>query len=412
MVDEAQMARYEFRKLLKQLQQVKGRGTELVTVYIPPDKVISETTAYLRNEYAQSQNIKSRVTRKNVMWAIESMLNRLKTYKRPPPNGLALFVGHMDVGKDVAVPVSYALEPPIPVRVSAYRCDNQFWLEPLEDLLVEHDLFGLIVIDRSEATLGWLKGKQVETISNVQSRVPSKHGRGGQSQRRFERLIEEAAHEFYKKVGNIANEEFVGVEGLKGIIIGGPGFTKNVFAEKDYLHHELKKNIVEVLDTSYTDESGLRELLNKAQEVMTELDLMQEKGVMQEFFAEIRKPDGGLSAYGEGMVRSALEMGAVDRLLISEKYGKESLSLTCGSCGNAVEHTVEEGKEEADIDFACPDCGSMMEMVGRKDMIQELNELASQFNSEVVLVSTDSEEGSILVKAFGGIAAILRFRIN
>ncbi|MCK5414980.1 MAG: peptide chain release factor aRF-1, partial [Thermoplasmata archaeon] len=188
MVDDAQMARYEFRKLLKQLQQVKGRGTELVTVYIPPDKSITETTAYLRNEYAQSQNIKSRVTRKNVMWAIESLLNRLKMYKRPPSNGLAMFVGHMDVGKDVAVPVSYVLEPPTPIRVSAYRCDNQFWLEPLEDLLVEHDLYGLIVIDRSEATLGWLRGKHVEKISNIQSLVPSKHGRGGQSQRRFERL--------------------------------------------------------------------------------------------------------------------------------------------------------------------------------------------------------------------------------
>ncbi len=412
MVDDAQMARYEFRKLLKQIQQVKGRGTELVTVYIPPDKSITETTAYLRNEYAQSQNIKSRVTRKNVMWAIESLLNRLKTYKRPPSNGLALFVGHMDVGKDVAVPVSYVVEPPTPIRVSAYRCDNQFWLEPLEDLLVEHDLYGLIVIDRSEATLGWLKGKHVETISNIQSLVPSKHGRGGQSQRRFERLIEGAAHEFYKKVGNIANEEFVEVEALKGILIGGPGFTKNVFAEKDYLHHELKKKIVEILDISYTDESGLRELLHKAQDVMSELDLMKEKGVMQEFFNEIRKTDGGLSAYGEGMVRSALEMGAVDRLLISEKYGKDRMDLRCTSCDKQVERTVEEGKDKADIDFDCPDCGSIMELTGRKDMIQELNEVAKQFNSKVVLVSTDSEEGSILVKAFGGIAAILRFRIN
>ena len=264
MVDDAQMARYEFRKLLKQLQQVKGRGTELVTLYIPPDKSIPETSAYLRNEYAQSQNIKSRVTRKNVMWAIESLMNRLKMYKTPPPNGLAMFVGHMDVGKDVAIPVSYVLEPPSPVRVSAYRCDNQFWLEPLEDLMVEHDLYGLIAIDRSEATLGWLRGKHVESISNIQSLVPSKHGRGGQSQRRFERLIEGAAHEFFKKVGDIANEEFVNVEGLQGILIGGPGFTKNVFAEKDYLHHELKKKIVDIVDISYTDESGLREMLNKA----------------------------------------------------------------------------------------------------------------------------------------------------
>jgi peptide chain release factor subunit 1 len=316
------------------------------------------------------------------------------------------------VGKDVAVPVSYVFEPPAPVRVSAYRCDSQFWLEPLEELLVEHDLYGLIVIDRSEATLGWLKGKHVDVISNVQSLVPSKHGRGGQSQRRFERLIENAAHEFFKKVGDIANEEFLDVEGLKGIVIGGPGYTKTFFSEKEYLHHELKKKIVDILDTSYTDESGLRELLNKAQSTLSELDLMKEKGVMNSFFEEIRKPDGGLSAYGEGMVRRALEMGAVDTLLISEKYGKDRLDLKCESCGEEVVRTVEEGMAEAEFDFSCPACGETMGLVGRQDMVQELNEIASNYGSEVVLVSTESEEGGILVQAFGGIAAILRYRVT
>ena len=412
MAEDEQMAKYEFRKLLKRLRAVKGRGTELVTVYIPSDKSISETTAYLRNEYAQSQNIKSRTTRKNVMWAIESLINRLKVYKTPPDNGLAMFVGHMDVGKDVAVPVSYVFEPPRPLRVSAYRCDSQFWLEPLEELIVEHDLYGLIVIDRSEATLGWLRGKHVDVIQNIRSMVPSKHGRGGQSQRRFERLIENAAHEFFKKVGDIANEEFVGSEDLKGILIGGPGYTKVFFAEKEYLHHELKKKIVDILDTGYTDEAGLRELLNKAQTVLSELDLMKEKGVMGAFLDEIRKADGGLSAYGEGMVRQALEMGAVDRLLISEKYGKDRLDLRCGSCGKEMERSVEEGTEETDIDFSCPDCGEVMELVGRRDAVQELNDIAGNYGTEVVLVSTESEEGSILVRAFGGIAAILRFRIS
>jgi len=37
----------------------------------------------------------------------------------------------------------------------------------------------------------------------------SKHGRGGQSARRFERLIEIAAHEYYKKVADVVNESFL-----------------------------------------------------------------------------------------------------------------------------------------------------------------------------------------------------------
>ncbi len=409
MTSDEQLARYEFRKALEELRRVKGRGTELVSLYIPPEKNLPEVSSYLRNEYAQSQNIKSRTTRKNVMWAIESLMNRLKAFKRPPPTGLAMFVGHMDVGKDVAVPVAYVLEPPEILQVSAYRCDNQFWLEPLEEMLVEHDLYGLIVIDRSEAAVGWLKGKRIEAVSHIHSLVPSKHGRGGQSQRRFERLIENAAHEFFKKVGDVANEEFLSEGEIKGILVGGPGYTKDFFVEKDYLHHELKKIIIQTFDTSYTDESGLRELINMAQGTLSELDLMKEKRLMGQFLDEIRKPDGGLSAYGEGMVRRALEMGAVDTLLISEGYGKDRLELRCGSCGAEREKTVDEGKEE---DFNCPSCGEVMEVVGRRDLVKELNEVAESYASKVELISDESEEGSILMRAFGGVAAILRFRVT
>jgi peptide chain release factor subunit 1 len=139
---------------------------------------------------------------------------------------------------------------------------------------------------------------------------------------------------------------------------------------------------------------------------------MKEKRVMTELLSEIRKPDGGLAAYGEGMVRRSLESGAVDKLLISEKYGKDRVSLHCESCGQDLEETVEEGHSEAELNFNCPRCGQVMELTGRKDMVQELNEVASSFGSQVVLVSTDSEEGGILLQAFGGIAAILRFRVG
>ena len=126
-------------------------------------------------------------------------------------------------------------------------------------MLSEKDIYGLIVIDRSEATIGFLKGKRINTVKNFQSLVPSKHGRGGQSQRRFERLIEIAAHEFFKKIGNLANDTFLSEKDLKGLLIGGPGATKVFFMERDYLHHELKKKIVDSFDTGYyTGPSGAR----------------------------------------------------------------------------------------------------------------------------------------------------------
>ncbi|MFQ6060912.1 MAG: peptide chain release factor aRF-1, partial [Thermoplasmata archaeon] len=150
--------------------------------------------------------------------------------------------------------VAYVIEPPEPISTFLYRCDSSFYTKPLREMLLEKDNYGLIVVDRREATIGMLRGRRIEVIRNMQSLVPSKHRMGGQSARRFERLIEIAAHEYFKKVADVANEAFLSEKNMKGILIGGPGATKDFFAEKDYLNHELKKKIIDTFDTGYTDE--------------------------------------------------------------------------------------------------------------------------------------------------------------
>ena len=48
------------------------------------------------------------------------------------------------------------------------------------------------------------------------------------------------------------------------------------------------------MDTGYTDETGLREIVEKASETMKEMRIAKEKDLMNRFMMEIRKPDGGL----------------------------------------------------------------------------------------------------------------------
>ena len=164
---------------------------------MPPGKQLSDVMGYLRNEYAQSSNIKSRTTRKNVMWAIESLMGRVRQFKAPPTNGVAFFVGSRAVGADKSEPVTFIVEPPEPLNTYLYRCDSNFFLDPLLAMVHEPDVWGLLVMDRAEVTIGFLKGKRIEPLRNRQSLVPSKHGRGGQSAHGFERMIEHAAHEFF-----------------------------------------------------------------------------------------------------------------------------------------------------------------------------------------------------------------------
>jgi len=123
MTKEEDRAKYDFKRALEEIRNLTGRGTELISLYIPPTRQIYEAMAYLRDEYSQSSNIKSKGTRKNVMSAIDSIMSKLKYYKTPPPNGLVIFVGHIPTGGDQTTMVSHVLEPPEPINIYTYRCD-------------------------------------------------------------------------------------------------------------------------------------------------------------------------------------------------------------------------------------------------------------------------------------------------
>lgn len=409
MAQMSDLDKYRFRRDLEEIEKATGRGTELVSVYVPPDKQISDVANYLRGEYSQSSNIKSQSTRKHVQGAIESILQRLKAYRQPPPNGLVFFTGHKATEADQTEMVAFVLEPPEPVVSFLYRCDSRFETAPLHDMLVEKDTYGLVVIDQGEATLGLLRGKRIEALKNVQSLVPRKHRMGGQSARRFERLHDQAVHEFFKKVGDLMTEAFLNRE-LRGILLGGPGYTKEQFAGGGYIHHELvKKILTPSFDVGYTDENGLREVVGAARETLKDLDLMREKDLVGRLMEEIRKQDGGLSAYGETQVRRALELGAVDTLLLSEGLRRSRAKLRCGNCGYENEATIEEGQPLT----ACPNCGqNALAVQGRKDLVVEFTERALPMGTKVELISRESEEGELLLRAFGGLAAILRYRVT
>ncbi len=411
---DIQLARYAFRRKLDEIAACRGRATELISLYVPPGKQISDVMGYLRNEYAQSSNIKSRTTRKNVMWGIESLMGRVRGFKEPPGNGVAFFVGSKAIGADKDEAVTFIVEPPEPLNTYLYRCDSTFFLEPLLSMVHEPELWGLMVMDRAEVTLGFLKGKRVEPMRNRQSLVPSKHGRGGQSAHRFERMIEHAAHEFFVKCGEMANELFLPKkEMLKGLLLGGPGATKEYFYKESYLHYELQQKVVQPLfDVGYTDEYGLKELVEKATHTLHGLEITEEKRIIQQLLNEIRRAEQGLAVYGERDVLEALAIGAVDTLLVSEGLRRRHGSFKCPACGHEFERTAPDEEVERIHEAPCPSCGAApVTLVRNADYVEELYQKTQDSGAKARMISTESEEGEMLAKAFGGVAALLRYPI-
>ena len=404
---------YRFKKLIKELESKVGRGTELISIYIPPKKPISEVIGYLRQEYATAANIKSKTTRKNVRDAIESAIQRLKLFDRAGPTGLIVFSGAVpqDGGPGSEKIEVYHIVPPEPINILLYRCDSRFYLEPLKDLLKEKDVYGILVIDNEKAAVAVVKGRRIAELKTFTSGVPGKHRAGGQSARRFERLREMNLNEYYKRVADHANQIFLKYPEIKGVIVAGPGPTKEIFVDKGYLHYTFR-NKIHLVDTSYSGEEGVREAIKRSGDLLRDLRMVKEQDLVRRFLREVSK-DNGLAVYGEREIVRTMKNGLLDTLLIVEDLDEVLVRLRCGNCGAEYTHIFSEKEKVTELpqilSKPCDRCGSKsLEVVEEKPLVDHYIEEAEKHGVKVELISSQHEEGDMLKRAFGGVAGFLK----
>ncbi|MBD3352866.1 MAG: peptide chain release factor 1 [Candidatus Lokiarchaeota archaeon] len=413
--------RYLLKKQIDFLKNKKGYHTELITLMIPPDKKISDVTNYLKNEINESSNIKSKLTRKNVIDSITSLLQKLKTIKKIPENGLIMFSGAIPQGNTAGTEKNelYMIEPIEPISTFKYYCSSEFYIQPLEEMMTEKATYGIIVIDNKDFAIGWVRGNHIEVVRTESSGVSNRHHAGGQSQRRFERLFDEHVNYFLTEASEITNDVFVPMaeEGiLEGIFIGGAGHTKYKFRDKGLLDYRIRDKIVDFVDIGVSGSEGLRAVVIKAGKQMESLRYMSEKKIMQKFLYNLSR-DTGLVAYGEKEVRQALQHGAVEKLLLSEELDMSRVTVECEQCNNMKVKTIKnselkEFKDKIEKE-SCDECKSSLYSITEiKDIVPDLAEMARNTSAEIEMISIETEEGESLLSTFGGIAAILRYAIR
>jgi len=411
------LERFRLKRVLDTLGSKEGRGTELVSLYVPSGRQISEVTQMLKEEWGTASNIKSNTTRKNVQDAIVKVIQRVKLFKTVPDNGLVIFCGAIPQNGPGSEKMEvYVVLPPEPVNIYLYRCDSRFHIEHLMDFLKEKETFGILLVDSSGATFAALKGRRLEIVQDITSGIPGKHRAGGQSARRFERLREAQVVELFKRVGEHANDIFLPIPELKGLILGGPGPTKYDFEKGRFLDYRLKEKILATIDTAYTGEQGVEETVERAPEIIRNIRYIEEKRVVQKFLYEIGH-ETGLATYGEKEARRSLKSGSVDTLFLSEALDRTRVKVECTSCGHTYHKTMRAGGvsdfEQSVGGNPCQECGLLtLQVAEEKDIIEELAELAEQSGSDVEIISTETEEGQMLWKSFGGIAATLRYKLT
>jgi peptide chain release factor subunit 1 len=414
MSGNAPLDRLRAQRMLEQLENLQGRGTELVSVYVPPGKAVSEVMNDLRNEWGTAVNIKSKTTRKNVQDALSKVMERLKLFKNIPPTGLALFAGSIASNQlGVGDMQTFIIVPPEPISIYYYRCEHQFLLDPLFNMLMAKDVYGLVVLDSKEAAFATLKGNRTDILKEYSSGVSGKTRAGGQSSRRYERLRDMYINEWFIRLGGYFTEHFRNVPGLKGIIVGGPGPTKEDFINGNYLHYELKDKILAQVDTGYTGPEGIKELVNRSRDLMKDARYYEERKNVQEFLKHLGADDG-LGTYGEQEIFQALKGQNMQLLLISENVRRTLFKLKCKACGH-VENKVVDNDKAADFEvnlssFKCLKCGGDVEVLEKVDLIEALIEMAAEANVRTELISGNTEEGDMLLRSFGGLAAVTNYR--
>lgn len=214
----------------------------MISLLIPPKDQINRFTSLLNTEYGTASNIKSRVNRLSVQGAITSAQHILKCHNKVPPNGLVIYTGMIFDSDGKEKKLSLDFEPFAPIGSSLYLCDNKFHTEQLEELCDDDDKYGFIIMDGSGCLLGILSGQHRQVLFHNSVELPKKHGRGGQSAPRFQRLRLEARQTYVTKTAEHCKHHFIDGDKLivRGIVVAGNADLKNRLRDSQALDHRIR----------------------------------------------------------------------------------------------------------------------------------------------------------------------------
>lgn len=406
---------YKIRKTLEELSKKSGRGTELISVYIPKGKQLHEIISSLQQEQGTADNIKSDLTRSHVVDSLGKVVQRLKLYKKTPERGLVMFCGALPpeeggpLGSEVVT--VWEVDPPKDLNQYLYRCDDHFHVDILKEMLKDDNLIGFLAIDAKDAGWGLLHGDKIDVLGQTGSGVAGKHRQGGQSAKRFQKLREMELSYFYNRVAQTTREYFIDIYPIKGLIISGPGPTKEDFINGNYLEYRLQNNIISTIDASYSGAEGIREAFAKSSDILGDFRLVEEKKLVEDLFREING-NSGKGSYGLQEVIEFLKNNVVKILIITDDTNLNRVEGKCKRCQHIQEEIVERPlvipKKTEYTNKPCPGCNAMEVQVNEQDIVDYLEILAAKTGTQLEVISGSAEHGNMLA-SLGKVGAILRY---
>ena len=237
----------------------------------------------------------------------------------------------------------------------------KYQLDRLKEACSEKKSSLLICVhDREEAYFALFKKYGYEILAHIQGEVQKK---------RKENIKKE---NFYLIIINKI-KEYVERHEIKQVILASPAFWKEDLM-KELKDDELKQKIILATCSSAT-KNGIEEVIKRPEvrEALKQERIAKEINKVEELFTEIAK--NNLAVYGLKETENASSIGAVKDLLITDSFIQKSRSENFYNNVENIMKTVDRTKGEVEI------------------------------------ISSEHESGKKL-DGLGGIAAILRFKLN
>jgi len=173
----------------------------------------------------------------------------------------------------------------------------------------------------------------------------------------------------------------------------------------------LQVKVLKRVDVSYGGENGFNQAIELAAETLGDVKFIQEKKLIARYFDEVSR-DSGQYCFGIDETLKALEMGAVETLIVWENFDVMRYVLRNPQTQETKILHLRSDQEKEKSHFQDKDSGVELEHVEEMPLLEWFANNYKNFGATLEIVTDKSQEGSQFVRGFGGVGGILRYKVD
>jgi peptide subunit release factor 1 (eRF1) len=372
------------RQQLDKLAAYEPQDVPVISLYLnlaPDQHGRDNYDAFIRKAFAEHLKAfkESSAERASLERDLERISGYLSDEVHRSSNGLAVFAS------SGAGEFFEAIQLDVPLDEHWLFIGSVPHLYPLVKVIDQYPRYASVLLDTHRARIFVFGLGAVERREQLTSEKTRRNSMGGWSQARYQRRAENVHLLHVKEVVDTL-ERIVQRDNIQHIILAGDDVVVPLLKEKLPKHLEAK--LVDVL--SLERDAGEDEIIEATLEVLRQKDAESDAERVQELIGAWQS--SGLGVVGPEGTLKALQMGQVEELLISGT--PQDLRAT------KLPDDAAPGHVKAETSGATTAAESQLKLA------DELVTRAQQTSARVRFI-----EDPELLKAFGGVGALLRFRI-